>query len=72
VKEQEQQIKDNVFQKKANLNKFRAQVKRISGERSLRQHFPTSETWRGNSCAVGPGEKAAERAAGKYPANTYK
>lgn len=53
------------------MNKFGAQVKRISGERSLRQHFPTSETWRGNSCAVGSEERAAERTAGKYPTNTY-
>lgn len=54
------------------MNKFRAQVKRISREVSLRQHFPTSETWRGNSCAVGPGKGAAETAAGKYATNTYK
>lgn len=54
------------------MNKFRAQVKRISGEGSLRQHFPTSKTWRGNSCAVGPGERAVERTAGKYPANALK
>jgi len=52
------------------LNKFRAQVKRISGEGSLKQHFPTSETWRGNSCALGPGETAAQREARKHPGST--